>query len=58
MGNWEIRECSREMEPESDTPPGGLQPAARRWPQQWPVYELRSGGWKGEHRERAVLDNS
>jgi len=23
-----------------------------------PVYELRSGGWKGEHRECAVLDNS
>jgi len=30
MGNWEIRECSRGMELETDTPPGGLQPAARR----------------------------
>jgi len=30
MGSWGIRECSREIEPESDMPPGGLQPAARR----------------------------
>jgi len=29
--SWGIRECSREIEPEADTPPGDLRPAARRW---------------------------
>ena len=44
--SWGIRECSREIEPEADTPPGDLRPAASDDWSSGLVCELRSGGWK------------